>query len=141
MNYHRNILAACGAVLRDPWYVTRYVSMGALSTAIQLGVFWIATSVFSLWYMTATVIAFLARSCFKFVLVRTWLFGKRIEGKTAHQLVQFFGLEVLYLGLGLALVRIGVEGIGIPPFVAFLGAGFLTWLMALILTRHCFKPY
>ena len=133
-------IRACSDAARDPAFIFRYISLGAFSTVVNFGVYWVAAELWGMWYVFAAVLAFITRSVFKFLSIRTWLFGDPIPGHVFRHLAQFVALEALFLGSGIALLALLVEAAGLPPFPGLIVSSFVTSVMALILTRYVFKP-
>lgn len=137
----RTILArAASDAFTDYNFVGRYFAMGAASTIIQFGIFWLLHELWSVWYILSATVAFLIRLIFKFHAMRTWLFGERVRGTARKHLFVFSVLEVSYLVGSLLLLAILVEIAGLAPLLALIISSAVTSVSALVLTRFIFKP-
>lgn len=139
-NLHRVPARAAREAFTDLGFVSRYFAMGAASTVINFGAFWILYEMLAVWYILSAALAFLIRVGFKFHSMRTWLFGIRVEGAVRSHLLQFFTLELGYLVGSILLLAGLVELAGLAPFIALIIASAVTSASALVLTRAIFRP-
>lgn len=131
---------ACSAAATDPVFIVRYLGMGVISTILNFGVFILTTQLWNVWYVYASILAFLTRSVGKFLLIRTWLFGARIPGHPLLHLAQFVALEAIGLGLSVVFLALFVELLGLLPVIGLIATSAITSAISLILTRYLFKP-
>lgn len=134
------IVSACGAAATDSVFIVRYLGMGVISTILNFGIFILATELGNVWYVYASILAFLTRSAVKFLLIRTWLFGTRIPGHPLLHLAQFVALEAIGLGLSVLFLALFVELLSLVPIVGLVATSAIASVISLILTRYLFKP-
>jgi len=112
----------------------QYALTGAVGTLFNLVVFWLLTEYLGLWYVLASIAAFLVRSFFKFTLLCLWVYPK--ARGVRHRMWWFLGMEAFGLILGTTLLYLGVEGLGIPHLPALVLVITILYLVSFLASRH-----
>lgn len=88
-----------------------YLIFGVLTTVVNYIVYFLATRVFSIHYMAATIIAWIVAVIFAYVTNRRWVFQSNAEtaGARRGEFIKFTGGRILSLLLEAVIMFVGVE--------------------------------
>ncbi len=98
--------------------VVRFVCAGAAATGANLGVFFVSVRFLGIWYVAASVIAFLAAFAISFVLQKFWTFKDARTARLPHQALRYFCVVSLNTVLNALIVYGMVEYGSIPGILA-----------------------
>lgn len=112
---------------------TRYAVVGALGALVNIGAFSILTAS-GLWYLAASVCAFLLRSITRYVLFKAWVFRTARSRVRLHLVV-----EIGNLLLGTAFLAAFVELLGVPELPALVLTILLLYGLGFLLARRVFR--
>jgi|SRR3989344_4726213 len=101
--------------------IIRFLIAGTLATGTNLGVLYILTDWFELWYLLSAVLSFIVAFFISFTLQKFWTFGDRSREAVPVQAGAF---------LVVALVGLGINTLGLYGLVDYIG---LHYLMAQII--------
>ncbi len=103
--------------------VFRYVVSGGTAAAIGIVVFSVLTQYVHLWYLAASLLAFLSAFSVSFPLQKFWTFQQSSTDRVHVQISGYFLLTVVDMGANTALMYGFVDGVGLYPLFAQL----VTW--------------
>ncbi len=107
-----------------------------MATLLNIAVFYVFSEMFSFWYIAASVLSFLARSIFRYVGFRLWVFEARRRASRAF--VRFLALEGFSLGAGTFMLYALVEFGGLPQLGALVLVMALLYVLTFVATRRLF---
>lgn len=84
--------------------VIRFVTVGTIGVAINLGVFSLLMHVLNVWYVLASALAFTTSTTTCFFLQKFWTYENRDTAAIHMQMVLYFAVGLLNLGLSTAIV-------------------------------------
>jgi len=93
--------------------LTRYVISGGTATAVNLGLLYVFTDLAGIWYLLSAIISFILSFFVSFILQRFWTFGDKRKDRVYKQLMAYFGLSMMNLGLNTALMYFVVDILGV----------------------------
>ena len=96
--------------------VVRFLVVGVISLAVDLGVLWLLHGVFGLWLPVAAAISFLSSFAVNFGLNQRWTFNAT-EGSTPAQLARYTILVIANTLITSAAVT-AISGTGVDYLVA-----------------------
>lgn len=88
-----------------------YLYFGVLTTLVNYIVYFLATRIFSIHYMTATVISWTFAIIFAFVTNRSYVFNSKLKDKIKilNEFIKFVSGRILSLGLEALIMYLGIE--------------------------------
>jgi putative flippase GtrA len=105
--------------------IARFGVAGALATGTSALALHISITVFGMWYLAASVVGFFAGFFVSFTLQKFWTFRDTRLSVIPRQVLMYFTLLVVNLGLNTVLIYSAVEFGGLQPVVAQIGASLL----------------
>ena len=118
----------------------RFLIVGGTGTVLNMIVFTVCTDAIGLYYMLASVIAFMCAVTSNYYWNRRWTFKWSGRRGVATQYVQFVTVALLALGVNAAILRLAVESAGLNPKIGQLAgiaagtlsnfAGYKLWVFA-----------
>jgi len=87
----------------------KYIISGSISAVILLGILYVLTDIFGMWYITSDIIAFSVALIVSFVLQKFWTFRDDDLGRMRKQFAIYASLGVVNFFLNPALLYIVVE--------------------------------
>ena len=121
-----------------PSQLWRFLAVGATNTAVTLSAYALALHA-GAHYLVAGALAFALGALNGFVLNRTWTFAHRGPLGTAG--VRYCAVLLLGLGTNVALLKLGVRGLGLAHLPAEFAAVAPVTLLTFILSRTwTFRP-
>lgn len=97
----------------DRYRSARFLVAGGTAAAVHLGVLFILTDIFRLWYMFSTTVGFLAAFFVSFLLQKFWTFQDAGRERLRAQLALYFILAVCNLFLNALLMYFFVDVRGV----------------------------
>lgn len=116
--------------------LVRFVISGGTATAVNLGILFLLTHVFGLWYLTSSVIAFMAAFFVSFTLQKFWTFEDGSRSRLRSQAVIYFLIILVDLGVNTALMYFFVEHVHMHYLVAQLISGVIIASMNYFSYKH-----
>jgi dolichol-phosphate mannosyltransferase len=89
--------------------VVRYVISGGTAAVVDLGLLFIFTDVFHIWYLLSAVIAFLFAFFTSFFMQKFWTFQDSATERIHQQIALYFIVAIANLILNTALMYVFVE--------------------------------
>jgi putative flippase GtrA len=115
------------------WKACRYIISGGTAAVVNLGTLYVLTRFFSVWYLAASVVAFVLSLIVSFTLQRTWTFrvyGNRaiMQHSSLYLLAALFNLALNTFILFL-LVQYGHAGYIFAQFIAGVIVAFESYFL------------
>ncbi len=95
-----------------PVQFVKFCMVGSIGGVIHLGVLYILTEYFHIWYILSAAIGFTAGVINNFILNKYWTFQDRAP-QIPRQFVSFFVISVVSLAINLSVLYILTEYVGI----------------------------
>ena len=89
--------------------VARYLFSGGSATAANIIPLFILVHFFNMWYLLATVVAFLVAATVSFTLQKLFTFNDYTKSGTGKQAALYLGFQIFNLCLNTLLMYIGVD--------------------------------
>ena len=105
--------------------VLRFLISGGIAVSVDLGLLYLFTDIFGIWYLTSSVFAFILAFFVSFGLQKFWTFRDRERTGMQSQMGLYFFISVSNLGLNTLLVYFGVEVLGLYYLIAQIIASLL----------------
>ena len=121
------------------WEFIKFALVGALNTGIHLGILYLLTEYFGIYYLLASCIGFCAAVTNSFILNTIWTFKADIKDKPKSRYAKFFAISLVALGVNLGGLYLLTEhfhiwymfsqlmATGISLFINFLGNKLWTY--------------
>ena len=93
--------------------ILKYLISGGSAAIINLGILFVLTNYFAVWYLASSGMAFICAFMVSFSLQKFWTFGDASLHLIKKQLVMYLGAAVLNLGLNTLLMYGLVEHLGL----------------------------
>lgn len=98
--------------------IVKYLISGSTAAFVDLGLLFVFTDIFGVWYLLSAIIAFIFAFFTSFYLQKFWTFSdRRTEGLT-RQMTLYFVVAVANLILNTALMYVFVDFIGVHYFIS-----------------------
>ena len=108
------------------WRIGRYLVSGGTAAAINLGLLYILVSLLHLWYLGATVIAFVVSFVASFILQKFFTFMEGSRERIPFQLGVYLGIILANLLVNVFLMFLIVDKLGMHYLIAqFFASGFI----------------
>ena len=116
----------------------KYGICGALSTLLDIGVFWLLANVFNLYYLIANAIAWIVALFFSFLVNKYYVFESKSFKKEVwvKESVEFFGARGLACGIDMGGMYYLVSVIGINKNYAKLIITVVVIIINYILSKY-----
>lgn len=116
--------------------LVRFVISGGTATAVNLGILFLLTHIFGLWYLTSSVIAFMVAFFVSFTLQKFWTFEDTSRNRLRSQAAIYFLIILFDLGVNTALMYFFVEYLHLHYLVAQLISGVMIAVMNFFSYKH-----
>jgi putative flippase GtrA len=117
----------------------RYLISGGSAAVVNLGSFAVMTKVFGVWYLAASIAAFLLSFVVSFVLQRSWTFEVRGTTALVEHTSLYFIAALANLALNTFIVFLLVEYAGSGSLLAQFIAGVIVACESFFVYRLIFK--
>lgn len=117
--------------------VILYIVFGALTTAVNIIVYWLMTRLFGCSVTFSTVMAWILSVLFAYVTNRTWVFESRVSGMKdlIREIVSFF-LSRLSTGLlDMGIMFVFVEKLAMPDMAIKITSNVIVIILNYVLSR------
>ena len=116
----------------------KYGICGALSTLLDIGVFWLLANVFNLYYLIANAIAWIVALFFSFLVNKYYVFESKSFKKEVwvKESVEFFGARGLACGIDMGGMYYLVSVIGVNKNYAKLIITVVVIIINYILSKY-----
>lgn len=119
----------------------RFMCAGVVGFLLYYVVYWLLTEVAGVWYITATVVAFVVNHGTNFAFHKAWTFGGSDTGAAHRQLAAYFRNVLTLFVLGVGLVYVLVEYVQLWHMAAqFVNTVFVTVLNYFLARRIFTRP-
>ncbi len=108
-----------------PAKILRFLISGGTSAAVDLGLLYIFTDIFGIWYLTSTVFAFIIAFFVSFGLQKFWTFRDHSRDGMSAQAGVYFVIAGCNLALNTLLVYAFVDHLGFHYLLAQIVASLL----------------
>jgi putative flippase GtrA len=95
--------------------ILRYIISGGSAAFVTLSIFYICNSVLHIWYLYASIIAFIAGFCVSFTLQKFWTFRHRSLDRVHHELLWYFVVGLINLAINSGLIFMFVDHFHVWP--------------------------
>ncbi len=119
--------------------LVRYLLAGGTGAAVHIGVVFVLTHLFDVWYRIATLTGFLLSFFISFVLQKFWTFRDASVDRVRRQMTVFFSVAVLNFFMNLGLMIVFVEYVGLWPTFAQACASALIAIESFLIYSVIFK--
>jgi putative flippase GtrA len=96
----------------------RFLISGGLSAVVHIGIVFVLSHIFSVWYLYATILGFLSAVGFSFIMQKFFTFRNMDKNAMKRQLFFFFIIASINFVSNGALMVLFVEYIGLIPVIA-----------------------
>ncbi len=114
----------------------RFVISGGAATSVNLGILFLLTHVFGLWYLTSSVIAFMVAFFVSFTLQKFWTFEDASRSRLQSQASLFLIVILVGLGINTTLIYTFVQYAHLHYLVAQFISGIFIAVMNYFSYRH-----
>lgn len=87
----------------------RYLVAGATSTSVNIGLLYILTDIFGIWYLYSSLFSFIVAVGLSFILQKFWTFNDGEIKKVHHQLISFLSVALLGIFINTIFMYIFVD--------------------------------
>lgn len=116
----------------------RFLIAGGTSAVVHIGIVFIATHIFSVWYLFATIIGFLCAVGINFTMQKFFTF-RDTQAKAVHiQSFLFFLVSSINLIVNSALMIFFVEYAGLQPVIAQISTSALIAIWSYLIYKKLF---
>lgn len=119
--------------------VVRYVISGGTGAVVNIVTFFVLTYLFYVWYLYASIIAFISAFIVSFTLQRTWTFDQRTIDKLGRHTSLYLVATCVNTLLNTAIVFSLVEYINIWPIAAQIIAGLFVAVLSFFVYKRIFS--
>ena len=116
--------------------IVRFVVSGGTATAVNLGILFVLTHLFGLWYLLSSVIAFLGAFFVSFTMQKYWTFEDDSTSRLRSQALIYLSIILVGLGVNTALIYSFVEYARLHYVVAQLISGIFIAVMNYFSYKH-----
>ena len=121
--------------------VLRFLIAGGIAVSVDLGLLYLFTDIFGIWYLLSSVLAFILAFLVSFTLQKFWTFRDRERAGMHSQMGIYFLISVSNLCLNTLIVYFGVDVVGLHYLVAQIIASLLIACGSFfIYQRFVFRP-
>lgn len=117
----------------------RYIISGGSAAVVNIGTLYLLTHYFSVWYIAASIIAFLLSFVVSFTLQRTWTFEVKGNRSLVEHTTLYFLVVLGNLFLNTGFVFVFVEYLHLSYVLAQFLAGLIISFVSFFLYRRIFK--
>lgn len=122
--------------------IGRYIISGGTAAGVDIGLLFVFTYIFGIWYLLSAILAFMVAFCVSFVLQKFWTFDDHDTDRWKNQAVGYFFITGANLGVNTLLMYVFVDIFGIQYIVAQFIAGALVACESYFLyQRFIFKKH
>ena len=115
--------------------IVRYVISGGTSAAVNLSTISLLYYVFHMYYILASIIAFMVAFFFSLVLHKFWTFGDRSMDGVHRQAGKYLANSLLGLAINTAILFVCVDIFHLYVYVGQIIAGILTASVTFFISR------
>jgi putative flippase GtrA len=114
----------------------RYIIAGGTSAAVNLAIFFLLHDVFHIYYITASIIAFLVAFFISLVLQKFWTFRDHSLHKFHHQIGKYLLTSLFGLAVNTLVLYVCVQYFNFHALLGQLVAGFFTACCTFFLSKR-----
>lgn len=120
--------------------VIRFLIAGGSAAVVNLGVLYVLTEELMMWYVLASVYAFIAAFFVSFMLQKYWTFKEHTHALVKRQMLMYLGTAGVNILIGTALLYIFVEYLGLHYlFGQVISQGLIAFLSYFVYQHVIFK--
>ena len=120
--------------------VIRFLIAGGSAAVVNLGILYILTDYVKMWYVLASVYAFIAAFFVSFLLQKYWTFKEQTHTLVKKQMLLYLGTAGVNILIGTALLYIFVEYFGLHYlFGQIISQGLIAFLSYFVYQHVIFK--
>ena len=113
-----------------------YVLFGALTTLINILIFWLLTSPAGMGELVANIIAWIAAVLFAYVTNRKWVFTSADESKSLlRQLLEFYAGRLLTLGVEELMLYVFITRMGLNAMLIKIIAQIVVIVLNFVISK------
>lgn len=116
--------------------VTKFFISGGTAAVVNIGSFTFFTRVMHIWYVYASVAAFVVAFLFSFLMQKYWTFQEQSLSRVRRQLAMHLGVSLVGLSVNTALVYSFVEYVGIHDILSQILSGVIIAIVNFFVYRH-----
>jgi len=117
----------------------RYLISGIVAATTNFGVLFILTEIFSLWYISSSILSFVASLFVSFLLQKFWTFRNHALDKVHHQAFFYILTVTLSLGVNTGVIFVLVEYLELWYMLSAVIAGVVISVMNFIFYKKIFR--
>ncbi len=118
----------------------RFLIAGGSAAVVNLGILYILTDYVKMWYVLASVYAFIAAFFVSFLLQKYWTFKEQTHTLIKKQMLMYLGTAGVNILIGTALLYIFVEYVGLHYlFGQIISQGLIAFLSYFVYQHVIFK--
>ncbi len=119
--------------------ITRFIMAGAIGAVVNIGILYLATDIFGIYYLYSAIVSFILASLVSFTLQKVFTFEDRSTDTIHTQFSVFFAVSVFNLVFNTALLWFFVSVIGIWYILAQVIVSGLIAITSFLLYRRIFR--
>ncbi len=120
--------------------IVRFIISGGTGAATNIGILFLFTDVFQVWYVYSSVVAFLGSSVVSFILQKFWAFKDHSRDNIHKQAAMYFLVLLSGLGTNTFILYILVEFAGLHYLMAqIIGSALVAFWSYFAYQRFIFK--
>lgn len=123
----------------DVYRIIRFLISGGSAATVDIAVLWILEEKFDMWYLTASVLAFLVAFLVSFFLQKFWTFRDANKEGMHRQMVVYFTVSVINLCLNTLLMYVFVDWFGIWYILSQVIVSLMIACMSFFIYRRIFS--
>ena len=121
------------------WLIVKYVISGGTATIVNLGLIFVFTDFFQMWYVLSAALAYAGAFVISFTLQKFWTFQNTSVEKIHSQFAVYVGLGIFNMVLNAGLIYLIVESTGIHYLLAQIGIGIFIACWSFFFYRVLFR--
>lgn len=107
--------------------IAKFLVSGVIAATVNLSLLYTFTDIFHLWYIASSWIAFIITFFVSFALQRYWTFNNREQHLIRRQIIMYFAVAIMNVGINTALIYALVEYFQLHYLVAqFIALGLIS---------------
>lgn len=121
------------------WLLTKYIISGGTATVVDLGLLYVFTALFGIWYVISAILAYACAFIVSFTLQKFWTFRNGTMQHIRKQFALYVSLGVFNMFLNASLLYLIVENTRVHYLSAQFSVGILIALWSFFCYRILFK--
>ena len=117
----------------------RFVISGGIGAGVNIGILFLLTHVFDVWYLFSSILAFILAVFVSFICQKFWTFKNTATTQIHYQLVWYFGIAGINLIFNTLIMYLCVDGLGLHYIVGQVIASLLIAIWSYLIYEKLFR--